>query len=218
MRLVRMSPGHGDVVLAEGDPKLSEDHERLIAEFRHQLELGMWAAVPIETKDGHREATFVRYFDEIPEGTEQVIFFPQAAGGSEEWHSGQRVETRARELLRSAAGPDNAALYDELGFLAFDVAGADYGYLIYAHRPLVAWDKRSGEPLGEYCVRFLDSDEALPDADDVLAKWMALSADERGLLADSNVHPLGRQLDPKRIRRDLRLLAWWRDRNAVSAA
>ena len=43
----------------------------------------------------------------------------------------------------------------------------------------------------------------LPDADDVLAKWMALSADERRLIADANMHLPGRQVDPKRVRRDL---------------
>ena len=46
MRFVRMKPGHGDVLLAEGDIELAEDEERLIAEFRRQLDEGMWAAVP----------------------------------------------------------------------------------------------------------------------------------------------------------------------------
>jgi hypothetical protein len=80
MRLVRMTPGHGDVVLAEGDPEV-EDAERLVAEFRRQLDLGMWAAVPGASRGGRREATMVRDFDEIPHGAERVIFFPPAAGG-----------------------------------------------------------------------------------------------------------------------------------------
>ena len=50
MKLVRMKPGHGDVLLAEGDPEVAEDEERLVEEFRRQLDLGMWAAVP--TADG----------------------------------------------------------------------------------------------------------------------------------------------------------------------
>ena len=50
MKLVRMRPGHGDVLLAEGDAESTEDEERLIEEFRRQLDLGMWAAVP--TADG----------------------------------------------------------------------------------------------------------------------------------------------------------------------
>ncbi len=82
MKLLRMTPGKGDVVLAEGDPEVAEDEERLVAEFRRQLDLGMWAAVPQETSAGRREATMVREFSEIPTGAERVIFFPPAAGGS----------------------------------------------------------------------------------------------------------------------------------------
>ncbi|MSO40632.1 MAG: hypothetical protein EXQ70_01810 [Solirubrobacterales bacterium] len=81
MKLLRMSPGHGDVLLAEGDPSLQADEERLVEEFRRQLDLGMWAAVPSTGNDGRREATMVRDFSEVPEGADRVIFFPQAAGG-----------------------------------------------------------------------------------------------------------------------------------------
>jgi hypothetical protein len=81
MKLLRMTPGRGDVLLAVGDPAVAEDEERLIEEFRRQLDLGMWAAVPHESPGGRREATMVRDFSEIPVGSERVIFFPQAAGG-----------------------------------------------------------------------------------------------------------------------------------------
>ena len=75
-------PGRGEVVLAEGDPQLSADEERLVAEFRHQLDAGMWAAVPTtDGSSGRREAIMVREYAEIPEGAERVIFFPRAAGG-----------------------------------------------------------------------------------------------------------------------------------------
>jgi hypothetical protein len=80
VKLVRMKPGQGDVLLAEGDPAVAEDEERLVEEFRRQLDLGMWAAVP--TAEGERhEATMVRDFSEIPRDTERVVFFPPAAGG-----------------------------------------------------------------------------------------------------------------------------------------
>ena len=80
MQLVRMKPGHGDVLLAEGDPHLAEDEERLVAEFRRQLDLGMQAAVPIG--DGiRREARLVRDFSDVPRDAERVVFFPPAAGG-----------------------------------------------------------------------------------------------------------------------------------------
>jgi hypothetical protein len=82
MRFLRLMPGKGEVVLAEGDVALSEDEERLIAEFRRQLDAGMWAAVPLETRStGRREAVMVKDFTEIPRDAERVIFFPRAAGG-----------------------------------------------------------------------------------------------------------------------------------------
>jgi hypothetical protein len=80
MKLLRMTPGKGDVLLAEGDPRVAEDEERLIEEFRRQLDLGMWAAVPLDGEAGRHEATMVRDFSEVPDTAERVIFFPQAAG------------------------------------------------------------------------------------------------------------------------------------------
>ena len=80
MKLLRMTPGDGDTLLAEGDPEVAEDHERLVEEFRRQLELGMWAAVPTAGR-GRREAVMVRDFAEIPADAERVLFYPRAAGG-----------------------------------------------------------------------------------------------------------------------------------------
>ena len=203
MKLVRMTPGRGDVLLAEGDPALESDEELLVAEFRRQLDLGMWAVVPLETGSGRREATMVRAFDEIPAGAEQVIFFPPAAGGD-------AADDRAERLLASAAGADALEMFKRVGFLHFE--GDGYGYLIYPHRPLLAYDAATGEPLSEFCVRFLESDERLPDADDVLAKWMALVADEKLVIGESNIDRVGVQLDPGQVRRDLRTLGLWRRR------
>ena len=77
-----MTPSDGDVLLAEGDPEVDEDDERLVEEFRRQLDAGMWAAVPTGAMAGRREASMVRDFDEALQlGAERVIFFPQAAGG-----------------------------------------------------------------------------------------------------------------------------------------
>jgi hypothetical protein len=81
MKFVRMKPGHGDELLAEGDVELAEDEERLIEEFRRQLDEGMWAAVPTGEGNGRHEATMVREFSEVPRDAERVIFFPKAAGG-----------------------------------------------------------------------------------------------------------------------------------------
>jgi hypothetical protein len=77
-----MKPGHGEVLLAEGDPRLDEDEERLLEEFRRQLDEGMWAAVPTTNPgSGRREAQLVKDFADIPVDAERVIFFPRASGG-----------------------------------------------------------------------------------------------------------------------------------------
>ena len=81
MRLLRMKPGHGEVLIAEGDLEIPEQERALIEAFREQLELGMWAAVPVVAPDGRRQAELVKRFDEIPRDADRVIFFPRAAGG-----------------------------------------------------------------------------------------------------------------------------------------
>ena len=135
-----------------------------------------------------------------------------------------RAERRAEQLLKSVLGEDAFEAYRALGFLhSFgpeDETGApSYGYLIYPHKPLVSYDVRSGELLNEHCVAFPDRTgseygERLPDADDVLAKWMALRGDERGLIRAANLNLPGRQLDPDHVRRDLIRLSEWTGRTA----
>jgi hypothetical protein len=138
----------------------------------------------------------------------------------------RRAEQRARELLRSCVNAEEWAMYRDLGFIR--VAGkharrdADrsgrgpaYAYLIYAHKPIVAFVPGSGQLLSEYCVEFPDMSggrHRLPASDDVLAKWMALTSDEDRVIRRANMHLVGRQLDPARIRRDLWRLAEWERR------
>ena len=76
-----MKPGHGEVLIAEGDATRADDEQRLIEEFRRQLDAGLWAAVPVADKEGRRESIMGRSFDEIPWDADRVIFFPRAAGG-----------------------------------------------------------------------------------------------------------------------------------------
>jgi hypothetical protein len=134
----------------------------------------------------------------------------------------RRAEARARELLRSIVSADEYAMYAELGFIALEGDGTGYGYLLYPHRPIVAYDSSSDELLNEYCVEFPDrSDPALgarlPDADDVLAKWMSLRAGERELISVANMHVPGRQVDPGQVRRDLIRLREWQARRVAAA-
>ncbi len=77
-----MKPGHGEVLIAEGDVSVPAEERELIAAFRAQLERGMWAAVPTISHGGRREAEMVRRFEEVPREAERVIFFPRAAGGA----------------------------------------------------------------------------------------------------------------------------------------
>ena len=82
MKFLRMRPGYGEQLIAEGDVEVAEDEERLVEELRSQVEQGLWAAVPVKTEAGRREAEMVRAFEDIPRTTDRVIFFPRAAGGA----------------------------------------------------------------------------------------------------------------------------------------
>jgi hypothetical protein len=82
MKFLRMRPGFGEQLIAEGDLDVAEDEERLVQEFRRQLAQGMWAAVPLVGDTGRREAEMVRAFEDVPRTSDRVIFFPRAAGGA----------------------------------------------------------------------------------------------------------------------------------------
>ena len=145
----------------------------------------------------------------------------------------RRAEQRARALLRSCVTERDWAMYRDLGFLRVwgglgdrgRGANAAYAYLIYPHKPIVAYVPQTGELLNEYCVAFPDHSKPygssrLPDSDDVLAKWMALTGDERRLLATANLHMPGRQIDAAVVTRDLWRLSRWeqsRMRDVASA-
>jgi hypothetical protein len=123
------------------------------------------------------------------------------------------VEQRARALMRTVLSAGDCRAYEELGFISVPGRGdpqSGYAYLVYPHRPLVAYETATGRLLTEYCVRFEDAGERLPDADDVLAKWIAISGGERELMKTANVDPPGKQIDPEHVRRDLERLREWR--------
>lgn len=142
----------------------------------------------------------------------------------------RRAEARARQLLRSCVNEEEWEMYRDLGFIRVwgmhaerpgdheATAGTPYAYLIYPHKPILAYLPQTGRLLNEYCVAFPDEtrpygSERLPDSDDVLAKWMALTGDERRLIETANLHLPGRQLDPRQVKRDLwRLSQWERER------
>jgi hypothetical protein len=136
----------------------------------------------------------------------------------------RRAEQRARELLRSCVNEEEWGMYRDLGFIRVvgrhsrresdNKSRAAYAYLVYPHKPIVAYVPESGQLLSEYCVEFPDLSgnggrQRLPASDDVLAKWMALTSDEDRVIRRANMHLVGRQLDPARVRRDLWRLAEW---------
>jgi hypothetical protein len=139
----------------------------------------------------------------------------------------RRAEQRARELLRSCVNEEEWSMYRDLGFIRLagrharresdKQNGPAYAYLVYPHKPIVAYVPASGQLLSEYCVEFPDLTGAggrqrLPASDDVLAKWMALTSDEDRVIRRANLHLVGRQHDPARVRRDLWRLAEWERR------
>jgi hypothetical protein len=136
----------------------------------------------------------------------------------------RRAEQRARDLLRSCVNDVEWSMYRDLGFIRVEGKRTSpsgpppYAYLIYPHKPIVSYVPASGRLLSEYCVDFPDLGfhgprGRLPASDDVLAKWMALTGDEKRLVGAANMHLPGRQVDPGRVRRDLwRLQMWERER------
>jgi len=136
----------------------------------------------------------------------------------------RRAEARARTLLQSCVNEEEWAMYRDLGFIRVwggesgpsgaAETGVAYAYLIYPHKPIVAYLAQTHRLLNEYCVTFPDQTRPygsprLPDSDDVLAKWMGLTGDEQRLISTANMHLPGRQLDPTRVRRDLWRLSQW---------
>jgi hypothetical protein len=137
-----------------------------------------------------------------------------------------RAEQRARALLRSCVNEEDWAMYSELGFLRVwgTLEAQPYAYLVYPHKPILAYVPSTNHMLGEYCIEFPDRTRPygitrLPDSDDVLAKWMALTADERALIEQANMHLPGRQIRLAKARRDLaRLACWERERTSYRRA
>src|SRR5919202_5872562 len=69
----------------------------------------------------------------------------------------RRAEQRARELLKSCVNEEEWAMYRDLGFIrvwggqtglpapaARDLRGVPYAYLIYPHKPIVAYLPQTG--------------------------------------------------------------------------
>ncbi len=81
----------------------------------------------------------------------------------------RRAEQRARELLRSCVNEEEWEMYRDLGLIRVwggesldkELRGVPYAYLIYPHKPIVAYLPQTGRLLNEYCVEFPDESQAL---------------------------------------------------------
>jgi hypothetical protein len=202
-RLHRIAAGRA-VTAAGYDPgRERRAEQRARALLRSCIEDHEWAM--------YRDLGFLRVWGSL--GERRRVGEPNV--GAERILSGARGEPSAQAVARTGA--------EERSGAAAPSAAASYAYLIYPHRPIVAYLPETGALLSEYCVAFPDQSKPygsarLPDSDDVLAKWMALRADERRLIADANMHLPGRQIDPDRVRRDLlRLSRWERQRRGHPA-
>jgi len=141
----------------------------------------------------------------------------------------RRAEGTARDLLRTCLDDDSWAMYRDLGFVRVwggggrapapsgrrPAPGVAYAYLVYPHRPHVVFLPQTSTLLGECRVQLagLDPEAPLVATDDVLAHWMALTQDERGVVASAHIGFPGTELSRRAVRRDLwRLREWERER------
>ena len=260
VRLLRMKPGHGEVLVAEGDVEVAEEERELIEAFRAQLEL---RGCGPRCRCWHRTVAVRQRWSEIGRCTARRRprdLFPargrgllrrqtvlpgsgcagwsaacsgldvvaprsapcasarlRRADGAPARRRTSRATTPGGNGARSSA-PANCcarastrttgrctAISGSCASGARAAAAAQtiarapsYAYLIYPHKPIVAYVPQSSRLLSEYCVEFPDRERPfgssrLPASDDVLAKWMALTADERALIENANLHLAGRQ-------------------------
>ncbi len=138
-----------------------------------------------------------------------------------------RVAGRHRPSGRRATDPRrggaSGAGLSDAGSAGTDTTGEpSYAYLVYPHKPILAYVPATAQLLSEYCVEFPDitggGATRLPASDDVLAKWMALTSDENRVIGRANMHLVGRQLDPARVRRDLWRLSEWERRRGTQGS
>jgi hypothetical protein len=120
----------------------------------------------------------------------------------------RRAEQRARQLLRSLRQRGGVGDVPRPRFVRVWGRGDGYAYLIYPHKPIVAFVPQTRELLNEYCVEFPGHEP--PVRERAVAGLRRRprqvdGADRRRARAvrRANLHQPGRQVDPKAVRRDL---------------
>ena len=174
---------------------MGDAHDRL-NEFRRKLNAG-------EVQGDDLEETYRYLVDAVAPLEASSIAIEADADGFFAHDPGRelRAEQRARTLLRSCVNEEEWEMYRDLGLIRVwgaenldkELRGVPYAYLVYPHKPIVAYLPQTGRLLNEYCVEFPDETRPygstrLPDSDDVLAKWMALTGDERRIISSAIEH------------------------------
>lgn len=137
----------------------------------------------------------------------------------------RRAEQQARRMLEASTSAEEWEMYRELGVLRVwggimsgppqggtraTRAGAPYAYLIYPFGPVVSYLPQTRELLGELTLGPRGrGDGPESEADDVLAKWLALSQEESATVAAADFQLPGHRTDPEQVRRDIWRLSQW---------
>ena len=102
-----MKPGHGEVLIAEGDVELADDEMRLVEEFRRQLDAGLWAAVPSQRSRRPASRPDGPLVRRRPPGRRPCDLLPARCGralrSSHCWRSWPRRSWPSRCSLRSCS-------------------------------------------------------------------------------------------------------------------
>ena len=180
------------------------------------LELGLYDPGRERRAEGRARELLRSCVNDVEWAMYRDLGFIRVAGKHARRESDQRTGAGASAR---AASRDDARGRDGAG-TASHAGSSAYAYLVYPHKPIVAYVPESGQLLSEYCVEFPDLSgtggrHRLPASDDVLAKWMALTSDEDRVIRRANMHLVGRQHDPARVRRDLWRLAEWERRRVL---
>ena len=84
MKFLRMRPGFGEQLIAEGDVEVAEEEQALDRGVPPPARPGdVGGRADDVARAAGARPQMVRAFDEIPRDTGRVIFFPRAAGGAE---------------------------------------------------------------------------------------------------------------------------------------
>ena len=82
MKFLRMRPGHGEQLIAEGDLEIAGDAVRLVEEFRRQLEQGQVSSpVLLNAQQAYLQTSLARVQAQAARLADTVALFQALGGG-----------------------------------------------------------------------------------------------------------------------------------------